>query len=216
MTCVTFPFGDASWQPVVAVDDAALAPIVSAAEPFVAKAAASASRHPTASAQRTPNLLRLIEFSPLCRWRGGTYRDPFPVATARGEDVVATWLEPLRPGGAEEAPGLGFHEAHPVVHLLEHRLRGLARLLSSSRQQALELRLVAAELLVGVPDRVEELDHRLADVDLEGAVALAVVVGLDRFRPLGARDRPALDGPPGSGRCRSGTGGCPPPGARGS
>src|SRR5205807_6100818 len=124
---------------------------------------------------------------------GGTYRDPFPVATARGVDVVATWLEPLRPGGAEEAPGLGFHEAHPVVHLLEHRLRGLARLLSSSRQQALELRLVAAELLVGVPDRVEELDHRLSHVDLEGAVALAAVAALDRFQFLAAPDRHDLD-----------------------
>src|SRR5919201_494553 len=40
MTCLTFPFGEASWQPVVAADDAALGPILSAADPFAATPAA--------------------------------------------------------------------------------------------------------------------------------------------------------------------------------
>src|SRR2546429_964951 len=215
MTCLMFPFGDASWQPVAVVVDAALGLIVSAAELFVAAAAATASRHPTASAQRAPSVLRLIDVLPSCRWPRGTYRDPFRMATVgsgrSGCDVVraasagrrrAGALEPLGPGGAEEAPGRGLHEAHPVVHLLEDGLRGLAGLLGAAAQQALELRLVAAELLVGVPDRLEELDHRLADVDLEGAVALPVVAGLDRLPGLAGRHRHDPDEGPDSRRLR--------------
>src|SRR2546423_2933155 len=65
MTCLTFPFGEASWQLVVVVEDVARVPIVRAAEPFVATAAASASTQPAVSAASTPSLLLLIDVSPL-------------------------------------------------------------------------------------------------------------------------------------------------------
>src|SRR5205823_2857886 len=99
MTCLTFPFGEASWQPVAVVvaDDAALAPIVSAAALFVAPAAATVSRHPSASAQRTPILLRLSMWSlPLGR---GTRANYSPCA--RKAMIV---LRSFGVGAAESAP----------------------------------------------------------------------------------------------------------------
>src|SRR5947208_1369931 len=92
MTCLIFPFADASWQVLVgadAVDDVPRAPIVRAA--FVAVAAASASRPPSASAHRRTNRFGLsIEFSPLSSVTARTYSDSFLSAIGVGEDVVMT------------------------------------------------------------------------------------------------------------------------------
>ena len=65
-----------------------------------------------------------------------------------------------------------------------------ARALSApTREQPPELRLVGAERLVALPDRVEQLDDRLGHVLLELAVALPVVAALDRVERA-RRSRP--------------------------
>src|SRR5437763_5953557 len=106
MTCLMFPFGDASWHPL-AVDDAVEAAvlIVSAAALFVAPAAATVSRHPSASAQRTPILRLLIGFSPLLSMIA---RKRIAISIQRQRpgrrDPVARRLKAFRPCGAEEPP----------------------------------------------------------------------------------------------------------------
>src|SRR5438105_14596745 len=96
MTCLTFPFGEASWQPLavaVAVDAVGLT--VSAAALFVAPAAATVSRHPSASAQRTPIRLRLIRFLPsLSMDRAQRIAIGYDRQRRAGEDSVATRLKP--------------------------------------------------------------------------------------------------------------------------
>ena len=81
---------------------------------------------------------------------GGTSGSPSPAssaraATARSRDLVATSVVALpapegplrvassaaRPGGAEEPAGLGLHEAHALVHLLERRLASPRRAFSA-------------------------------------------------------------------------------------
>src|SRR2546427_12465652 len=144
MTCLMFPCGDASWQP--AADDVA-ALIVSAAALFVAPAAATVSRHPSASAHRTPSFLRLNMCSlPFGSWKR-EQPTPFPDARqhASGEDPVAFGLQASRPRGAEKAARLGLDEAHHVVHPVERRLRRVPRLLGAAREQALELDGIAAQ-----------------------------------------------------------------------
>src|SRR5919202_5239529 len=108
-----------------------------------------------------PAKRRLIVISPLKLTAGNVAR-----LAARDNGPGRDGLEPLGARRAEEAAARRLHEAHPVVHLLEHRLGGLARLLGAAREQALELGLVRAQLLVRAVDRLEELDHRPADVDL--------------------------------------------------
>src|SRR5947208_1154883 len=72
------------------------------------------------------------------------------------------------------------HEPHPLVHGLERGRGGGTRLVGADGEQPPELRLVGAERLVALPDRVEQLDDRLRHVRLELAVALPVVAALDR------------------------------------
>src|SRR5579875_2209398 len=98
------------------------------------------------------------------RSRGGGYTAP---------------LEAARPGGAEQAARFGLDEAHPLVHRLERRLAGAARLLGAHREQALQLALVGAQLAIALLDRREQRDDRLADVLLELAVARAVIAPLE-------------------------------------
>ena len=62
-----------------------------------------------------------------------------------------------------------------------------------TREQALELGRVGAQLLVALADRLEQRDDRLADVLLEGAVAAAVEAGLDLRDLVAGRDRHDLD-----------------------
>src|SRR2546421_8863397 len=144
MTCLMFPCGDASWHPD-AVD--AARNVSGAAALVVAPAAATASRHPSASAQRTPSFLRLN----MCSLPFGSWNrvQPTPFVHGRqragGKDPVAVGLQPARPCGAEEAARLGLHEAHDVVHPVERRLRGLPRLLGAAGEQSLELGGVAPE-----------------------------------------------------------------------
>ena len=54
-------------------------------------------------------------------------------------------------------------------------------LLGTLAQQPLELAGIRRQLLVAQPHRLQERDHRLGDVRLELAVALAVVAVLDRL-----------------------------------
>ena len=65
-----------------------------------------------------------------------------------GRDRLARVLDLDRAGprGAEEAAELRLDEAHVLVHRLERRLGGLARLLCPSREQALELGRIRAQL----------------------------------------------------------------------
>src|SRR5437868_7263217 len=74
---------------------------------------------------------------------------------------------------------LGAGEAHSLVHLLERRRRSGASLLRALGEQALELGGVAAQVVVAGQDRVEQCDHGLGDVRLEGAVAAAAVASLE-------------------------------------
>src|ERR687886_398098 len=60
--------------------------------------------------------------------------------------------------------------------------------LHRSRYAGLGLDLVAADLLVTAADRLEQLDDRVCDVGLEGAVAGAVVARLDLAEALARRD----------------------------
>src|SRR5206468_3336964 len=115
---------------------------------------------------------------------GGAARTPSRRTTSAGRP------SPRSGTGARSATP---REAHPLVHLLERRRRGLARLLGALREQPLELARVGHQLLVAQAHRLEQRDDRLADVLLERAVALAVVAGLDRRGILAIRDGHDLD-----------------------
>src|SRR5207253_2358739 len=69
----------------------------------------------------------------------------------------------------------GAREAHAFVHRLERRGGRLAGLVGAAREQAAELRLVGADLLVASADRLEDFDDRLGDGLLEPTVTPAVV-----------------------------------------
>src|SRR5439155_23950687 len=84
-------------------------------------------------------------------------------------------------------------EAHPLVHGVERRLRGGACLVGSLGEKPLELDGIRAQLAVAFLDRLDERDDRLADLELELPVALAVEAGLDRLRRLARRDRHDVD-----------------------
>src|SRR5438876_6538826 len=140
MTCLMFPFGDASWHPDV-VEAAAVRNVSGAAAPLVAPAAATTSRHPSASAQRMPSFPRL-DMCSLPFWVVERVQ-PTPFAHARqragGKDPFAVGLQAARACRAEEAARLGLHEAHDLVHAVERRLRGVPRLLGASGDQSLQL-----------------------------------------------------------------------------
>src|SRR3954454_9868805 len=170
-TCLMFPFADFSWH----VDDGPPPCDGPPDGPMRAAATLTAARHIRARTPMAPTLcLRVICSLPFVdrgtvtplqpRWNG-----------QRGEGR-------LQPG-----------EAHPVVHRLERGCRCGARLLGAEREQASELRLVPADLLVTARDRVEQLDDRLGYVSLERPVARAVVAGLDLSEALARRDRHDLD-----------------------
>ena len=73
-------------------------------------------------------------------------------------------------------------EAHPLVHRLERRRRGRARLVRADREQPPQLALVRAQLAVALLDRRDQRDDRLADRLLELAVA-----GVRRTAPRSPR-----------------------------
>src|SRR4051812_9504660 len=100
-------------------------------------------------------------------------------------------LKAPRPRGPEETPALGLHEAHPLVHELEGRLRRAPRLLGSDCEQPLELALVGPQGLEALADRPEQLDDGLADGLLQIAVPRgreALLETLDRLARRDAHD----------------------------
>src|SRR6185437_16477859 len=71
-------------------------------------------------------------------------------------------------------PGSDRSDAHRLAHV-DHRLGGDGtRLLGPLLEDPLELRLVAAELLIPLPDRRQILDHGVGHGLLEGPVPRAV------------------------------------------
>ena len=90
-----------------------------------------------------------------CRWRASPHRR----RGRRRRREVTRWrsgvppLQAARPRSAEEPPALGLHEAHPLVHQLERRLRGAPRLLRADGEQPLQLALVRAQRLEALADR---------------------------------------------------------------
>src|SRR3954468_1691090 len=101
--------------------------------------------------------------------------------------VQSSTEEPIpRVGARQWGRSSGPHEAHALVHLLERRCGGRARLLGAAAEHGAQLRLVGAQLLVALLDRRQQLDDRLGHVLLELAVALAVVARLDRGDGLAA------------------------------
>src|SRR3954467_10950655 len=104
---------------------------------------------------------------------------------------IRVLLQAPRPGSPEEPSALGLHEAHPLVHELEGRLRGAPRLLGPHGEQPLELTLVGAQGLEALADRPEQLDDGLADGLLQIAVPRgreALLETLDRLPPRAPPD----------------------------
>src|SRR3954469_22097741 len=106
---------------------------------------------------------------------------------------IRVLLKAPGPGSPEEPSALGLHEAHPLVHELEGRLRRAPRLLGPHGEQPLELTLVSPQRLEALADRPEQLDDRLADGLLQIAVPRAREALLETLDRLARRDAHDLE-----------------------
>src|SRR5947209_15872879 len=96
-----------------------------------------------------------------------------------------------KPLGADS--GADRADTHALAHGAERARRNLACLVAALDQRPFELGLVAAQLVVALSHRTQVFDDGLGDGGLEGAVARAVELALDRLRPLTANDGEDLD-----------------------
>src|SRR5438876_10602836 len=116
-------------------------------------------------------------FSPHVAVAAGLMRAPMTANDAAATIAAATSVlfTVLPPCGCCFAAGLpAGNETHALVHLRQGGARGGAGLVGACREQAGELVVVAAVLVVAGLDRLEERDHGLGDVCLELPVATAV------------------------------------------
>src|SRR5919204_2260281 len=136
MTCLISPRAEFRRQPLVAADVAGR----SVRAPAEAVAARAASANVSSASSPTGHLLMCLPSIVLPGPRVSLRRRAHGFNVARSE---AAW-----PRRAEEASDLRLHEAHPVEHRVERRLRRGTRLLGTGREQPLQLALVVAQLLV--------------------------------------------------------------------